>query len=347
MRKWVFPIVRIVLVAVIAVALVKVAFFPDSTEVADPAVPTGQITEPRYPVALGTITNDVTIKATVSADPAVPIKATAIGTVDDVFIPQGSSVNAGDAIFDIKVTIERDPRAATAEDGTPLPPIYRYEKVLAPASGVVSALTVIHGQSLAIGDVAGQVAPPSFSVSGSLSPEQQYRLMNQPTDALVTIAGGPAPFTCTGLTITTPLPGADTAKNDGSTPGGGGAGGGGGGSTTTTVRCPIPAEITVFSGLAAELTIAGGKVENVVVVPTTAVKGAAQTGTVWVSTPDGGTEERAVSLGLSDGRSIQVTAGLAEGEEVLEFAPGAAPPADGDLNGCMQTPDGGMICGGF
>jgi macrolide-specific efflux system membrane fusion protein len=345
MRKWVFPIVRIVLVAVIAVALVKVAFFPDSVETTDPAVPTGQITEPRYPVSLGTITNDVTIKATVSADPAVPIKATAVGTVDDVFIPQGNAVNAGDVIFDIKVPIERDPKASTAEDGTPLPPVFRFEKVLAPASGVVSALTVIHGQSLAIGDVAGQVAPPSFSVSGSLSPEQQYRLMNQPTDALVTIAGGPAPFTCTGLTITTPLPGADTAKTDGSTPGS--SGGGTAGGTTTTVRCPIPAEVTVFSGLAAELTIAGGKVENVVVVPTTAVKGAAQTGTVWVSTADGGTEERSVSLGLSDGRSIQVTAGLAEGEEILEFAPGAAPPAGGDPNNCVPMSDGGMVCGGL
>ena len=35
-----------------------------------------------------------------------------------------------------------------------------------------SALTVIHGQSVAIGDTTGQVAPPSYSVSGSLSPEQ-------------------------------------------------------------------------------------------------------------------------------------------------------------------------------
>jgi macrolide-specific efflux system membrane fusion protein len=346
-RKWVFPILRIVIIAVIAVALGKLAFFPDQAVEADPAVPTGEIVEPRTAATLGTIVNDVLVKATVSADPAIPVKSTAAGTVDEIFVAQGAPVAAGDVVFDVKVQIERDPTETVDAEGKPLPAIFRYEQVLAPASGTLSALGVIAGQDVTIGMVAGQVAPPTFSVSGSLLPEQQYRLIDQPTEASIAITGGPAPFTCTGLRIVTPLPGSDGGSGGGGTEGGasglGTAGGGGSGGSTTTVSCPVPDGVTVFSGLAAEMTIAGGKAENVLVVPTTAVRGAAQSGTVWVSTADGATEERAVGLGLSDGSQVEVTGGLAEGEEILQFAPGALAVTPG-ADGCTTFPDGSMAC---
>jgi macrolide-specific efflux system membrane fusion protein len=356
-RKWVLPILRIVLIAAIAVALGKLAFFPDSTEEADPAVPTGEIVEPRTVVGLGSITNDVIVQATVSADPAVPVKSTAAGTVDEIFAAQGAAVTAGDVVFDVKVEIERDPAATVDAEGKPLPPIFRFEQVLATASGTLSSLGVIAGQSVTIGEVAGQIAPPSFSVSGILEPAQQYRLVNQPTEASVAISGGPAPFTCTGLRIITPLAGSGggdgggsgTGATGGDTGGGSGGGGGGTGGSGTSVTCPVPEGQVVFAGLTAELTIAGGQVENVLVVPTTAVRGAAQTGTVFVPTADGGTEERAVGLGLSDGTMVEITGGLAEGEEILEFAPGSlAVPGGGmeGMEGCIALPDGSMSCTG-
>lgn len=339
-RKWIFPIIRILLVAVIAIALAKLAFVPDQTEESSPAVPTGEVTEPRIPVGLGTITNDVIITATVSADPAVPVKSTAAGTVSKLFVEQGAPVAAGDPIFEVKVPIERDPAKSVDAEGNPLPAIFRYERVTAPAAGVLSSLAVIRGQDVTIGMAAGQVAPPTFSVSGSLQPEQQYRLLDQPTEATVAITGGPAPFVCTGLRITTPLAGS-TGDGGGSAPDAG-ATGGSGASTGATVSCAVPAEVTVFSGLAAEMTLAGGRAENVLVVPTTAVRGAAQSGTVWVSTADGGTEERAVALGLGDGSQIEVTDGLTEGEEILQFAPGAQAVTGDD--GCTTMPDGNMVC---
>jgi membrane fusion protein, macrolide-specific efflux system len=349
-RTWVFPIIRIVIIAAIAVALGKLAFFPDQQAEADPAVPTGAVVEPRIPVALGTITNDVTVQATVSADPAVPVKSTAAGTVDEIFVAVGNTVAAGDTVFDVKVPIERDPAESVDAEGKPLPAIYRYEEVTAPASGVLSSLAVIAGQDVTIGMAAGQIAPPTFSVAGSLAPEQQYRLVDRPTEASIAITGGPAPFTCTGLRIVTPLPGSGEGTDGAGGASGGGSGGAGGGSGSgTTVSCPVPAEVTVFSGLAAEMTIAGGKAENVLVVPTTAVRGAAQTGTVWVSTPDGATEERTVGLGLSDGSQVEITGGLAEGDEILQFAPGAMAVPGGDgmtPEGCTALPDGSMACMG-
>ncbi|MCS5715687.1 efflux RND transporter periplasmic adaptor subunit [Herbiconiux sp. CPCC 205716] len=351
-RKWVFPVIRIILIAVIAVALGKLAFFPDKPAEADPAVPTGALVEPTVAVARGTITNDVVLDATVSADPAVPVKSTAAGAVDEVFAAVGASIAAGDVVFDVKVEIERDPAETVDAEGKPLPAIFRYEQVLAPISGTLSSLGVIPGQTVAIGEAAGQMAPPTFSVTGSLQPAQQYRLVNRPTEASVAITNGPAPFTCTGLSIRTPLAGASEGSSGGgatggATDGGSGAGGGGASGSTTTVSCPVPDGVTVFPGLAAQLTIAGGKAENVLVVPTTAVRGAAQSGTVWVVTADGANEERAVGLGLSDGSTVEITGGLAEGDTVLQFAPGAAAvPADG-MEGCTSLPDGSSVCGSF
>ena len=44
-------------------------------------------------------------------------------------------------------------------------------------------------------------------------------------------------------------------------------------------------------------------------------------GTVWVLADGGEPEERAVTLGLTDGEQIEVREGLTEGESVLQFVP--------------------------
>lgn len=341
-RAWVFPILRLLVIAVIAVALTKLAFFPVGAEASDPARPTGEVVEPQVPVALGTISNDVTVPGTVNADPAVPVKASALGTVDEIFKTAGQPVVAGERIFDIKVETVKDPVETTDAAGqvttTQPKPAISFTKVLAPVTGTVSSLAVIHGQSVAIGDESGQVAPPTFSVSGSLSPEQQYRLQTRPTEATVAITNGPAPFTCTGLTITTPLAGATAADSAADTAPAGAAAPGG---TATTIGCAIPPEVTVFPGLAAQMTIAAGKADNVLVVPTTAVKGSAESGKVWFARKKGGTEERPVTLGMTDGTSVQVLTGLAEGDMINEFVPGAVKAA---ADGCTKMPDGSSEC---
>lgn len=340
-RTWVFPILRILLVALVAAALIKLAFFPDRPVDASPAVPTGAIVEPRTVASLGTITNDVVLKATVSADAAVPMKSTAAGTVNKIFVAQGATVAQGDVVFDVKVPIERDPADSVDAEGKPKPAIYRYVEVTAPAAGTLSSLSVIAEQDVTIGMTAGTVAPPTFSVTGTLEPSQQYRLLDRPTEATVTITGGPAAFTCGNLRITTPLAGSTGGESTQTGVADAGGSGGTASGSATTATCSVPGEVTVFSGLAAEMTIAGGRAENVLVVPTTAVRGAAQSGTVWVSTPDGATEERAVALGLTDGTIVQVTEGLTEGDEILEFAPGALSVPD---DGCTVYPDGSMYC---
>ncbi len=75
------------------------------------------------------------------------------------------------------------------------------------------------------------------------------------------------------------------------------------------------------------MTVSAGVASDVVTVPLTSVKGSVKDGIVWIAGP-GGTgaapEQRTVQLGgLNDGSVVEVTSGLTEGEQVLEFVPGA------------------------
>jgi len=307
-RKWIFPILRILVFAVIAVALVKLAFFADPvTEGGE--VPTGEIVEPQIAVTIGTIQNDVVLNGTVNSNPAVPVRATFGGEVREVYVKQGRPVKKGTAIMQVRAELVN-------ANGTPYT---RTETIKAGATGILSSFTVLVGQVVGIGDVVGQVAPSTFNVTATIAPEQLYRLTEQPTEAQVTVQGGPAPFTCTGLSIITPLPGSGSGDT--------GEGEGGG----TTVRCAVPGDVRVFAGLVADLTIAGGIAENVLVVPMTAVQGAADTGIVYVMDAEGNQEERPVTLGLNDGVNVEVTGGLEEGEMILQFVPGAAAGGDGGV----------------
>lgn len=321
-RKWVFPILRILVFAAIAAALVKIAFFADLGATGDAAQPTGEIVEPQVAVALGTIQNDVTITGTVSADAAVPIKATLTGNVRKVLVSPGQQVAAGTEILTIRSETPNPDGSIS----------YDTETVVSPVAGTLSTFSVLVGQAFAVGDDVGKVSPPSFNVSGTLAPEQQYRLLNQPTEAQVTITGGPAPFACTGLTITAAPTGTDGEQ---------GAGG-------PTVRCAVPGDVRVFSGLAASMVVAGGIAENVLMVPITAVEGTSQTGNVYFVLPDGSTEVRPVTLGLNDGINVEITEGLEEGDMVLQFIPGAVEtPTDGmPMPGeCIDDGKGNVICG--
>lgn len=330
-RRWVFPILWLVIFSVVAAALVKIAFFPDQSEASDPAFPGAEIVDPQYPVSLGTVRNDVTLSGTVAADAAVPVPATLSGEVREILVGQGAWVNAGQELLLLRAQVAYPDGTSGTE----------WDYAVAPISGVLSSFTALVGQQFAVGDPVGQIEPPGFHVSGSIPPEQLYRLIERPTEAQVTITGGPAPFTCTNLAITTPLPGQGT---------GGGTQGGQSGDSPSgpTVTCSVPGDVTVFAGLTAEIVIAGGIAEDVLVVPVTAVEGAAGTGNVYFVLPDGSTELREVTLGLNDGINVEVKAGLEEGDLILQFVPGAPSGPDGGMMGenCYPVGNGGMVCEG-
>lgn len=318
-RKWVFPIIGLVVATAIAVALIKLAFFGTSVAGVGAEEPTGGFVDPQVPVMIGTVSNDVVLSGTVKADDAVPVKAPLDGTITSVEVGVGSVVAAGQQIGIVK-GFNAAGRAVTVG-------------IAAPVAGTISALSIVPNQQTTAGTAIAQIAPPGFYVTASVQPTDRYRLTSAPSEATVTVTGGPAPFTCTGLTVTTPLAGASSGS--GEDPGTGDPNAGSG----TTARCVVPADVTVFPDLVAQLTISAGVAENVLVVPVTAVLGSAESGVVYVviDPETGETEERPVTLGLSDGINVEIVDGLEEGELVMQFVPGA--PA-GDPG--MPT-DGGVV----
>jgi membrane fusion protein, multidrug efflux system len=318
-RTIVFPALRLLVWAVIAVALVVLAFRGGTGESgpAGPGAPTLDLGSPTVPVTRGTVTNTVSVTGTVVADAAVPVKATAAGTVRRVLVVKSAAVTSGQALVEIRVEEELDPVVGTDAGGnptsTPRPPRVRTATVGAPSAGTMGTLDVLVDQVVAVGDTLGTISPGTLSVTATLTQDEQFRLLSPPATAEVEVQGGPAPFTCTGLTLGAPPAVAETPETG--TPPAGGSGGG------TTARCAVPAGVTVFAGMGATVRVQAGTADDVLVVPITAVQGSVQTGNVWVVGDDGTEEQRAVTLGLTDGDQIEVREGLAEGEQVLQFVP--------------------------
>jgi len=316
-RQYVFPTARIVIWAVIAAALVVLALKGAELDPPDALQPTGEITEAVIPVEKGSVTNAVTVPASVVTDPPVEIKATADGViakieVDDAKVGKDTRVLwiKSEELVDPVVDVDEETGEETVTEQEPK---VTWTSALAPAAGTVD-ITVLKDQAVTVGEVIGTVSPGTLSVSGTLTADQQYRLVGATGTAQVTLKGGPAPFTCTGLTIGE-APAGESAGGEDSVAGTPEA-------ATGAVHCSIPRKVKAFSGLGAEIEITNGNAKDVVVVPISAVLGTSQTGRVWTVEEEGAEPEpRDVTLGLTDGLQVEVTKGLKAGEQILEFTP--------------------------
>ncbi|MGY4643278.1 secretion protein HlyD [Cellulomonas sp. URHB0016] len=330
-RRFIFPTVRILLWAVIALTLVKIAFNGASVETSDTSLlPSGQLVEPTVTVATGTVTNAVTVQAAVVADPAVVVRATLAGSVSKLLAADGAVLEVGAPILQIRQETPQDPVITTDPEtgeqrSTEQPPKVVVQTVKARVAGTLTMPT-LKDQLVSVGDQVGTISPGTLSVSGTLTADQQYRLIGAPSQATVTLNGGPAPFDCTGLRIgaaaSPPQQSDQNADAAPQTPPSG------------TVSCAVPAGVTAFAGLGATLAVTNGTAADAIVVPVTAVQGTAQKGNVWVVSPDGTNAKREVGLGLTDGDNVQITEGLAAGDEILEFIP--VPDATGPGDDCSD-----------
>lgn len=339
-RRIIFPALRLLVWAVIAVALVRIAFDgADLDTTSDALTPTGSVSEPTVEAETGTITNVVTVQGSVVADPAVVVRATLAGAVSKLLVADGAAVQAGTPLLEIRQETPQDPIVKTdpvtgEQTTTERKPKVTVEVVKAPVAGTL-AMPTLKDQVLSVGDEVGKVSPGTLSVSGTLTPDQQYRLIGAPTTAQVTLNGGPAPFECTGLRIGASAAPGGQQPEDGTTTSGSG-----------TLACAIPAGVTAFAGLGASLQVTNGEAKDAVVVPVTAVQGSVQNGNVWVVTAEGDEpEQRAVKLGLTDGTSVQITEGLALGDTVLQFIP-VPGGADGEVDCADPAQYDPTVCGG-
>lgn len=329
LRHVLLPALRVVVWAAIAVALLRLAFGgPAAGADPDPMEPGAVFTDPVVEITRGTVTNTVELAGTVVADPAVTAAATMEGVLGYFAVADAATVANGDPVIEIRQEMEQEAVEHVDDDGSvtmvDLEPLLRHATVVAPAAGVVELRGMLD-QPVSVGDVVLAVDTGGHTITAPLSAEQQYRLLEAPAEATVTVNGGPAPFTCTDLLI-----GAGSRAAGGSE--GNEEGEGSEDAGSMQVSCAVPADVTVFAGLSGTVTITAGEVNDVLLLPVTAVQGSYDTGNVWL-VPDDGEEPvvTEVGLGLGDGEVIEVTQGLAEGDTVLEFIPVLTDePADGE-----------------
>lgn len=181
-RRWIFPLLMVVILGVCAVALAKIAFFPD--EVESTVSPEAALTEPVVVVERGSVVNALSLNGNVARDDAFAVRNEINGTVTAVYVGEGATVKAGQKIFSVR---QDEPQKDI--------------DVLAPEAGDVSELALVKGQSAAVGAESYRLTPARYHVLATVDPVQLYRLVDAPTGATVTITGGPAPFACTGVKV--------------------------------------------------------------------------------------------------------------------------------------------------
>jgi len=366
MKRYLLTGLKVLLALVVAAALVKLAFFPDSEQTTPTAAQTGfSVSTPLVTVTKADVKSAVDIDGQVVADAPTQVPATAVGTVARLYFDNGAAVTSGEPILTIKKTetvtttdngsngsngangssnskgangsadsSDSDSKADTTPKTTEK---VTYIDVYAPATGTIN-YSVIKDQETTVGTSIASISTGTYSATGTISAAQQYQLTQAPTSATITIKSGPAPFACNNLKIgtgTASTPTNSTAAPKDTTDASSGDG------TTVQVRCAVPADKKVFPGLKATISIAVGEAKGALTVPLTAVQGNYATGKVWL-VPDPAkptkTVETTVKLGINDGNQIVVTSGLKEGDSILQFVPGQDVDKTGKPNSC--DPDG-------
>lgn len=297
---------------IIAISLVKFAFFPStgadqSDQPLDPNANYGQMT---VSPTKADITNTVSVNGNIENDPSTVVKATGAGTVNYIAVSDGTYVEAGAMILQVRGQNNGDNSEVSDEEPTPT-----YTDITAPASGTLH-LSALLGQRFDIGDQLGTIAPSTYSAVATLNADQLYRIQETPSEATVTITNGPAPFTCSGLKIVTP----DTTQKNTNQQGENQQ------SSGIQARCAIPADQKVFPGLGLKMDIVAGSATDVLTLPISAVEGRFQSGFVYIPATDGAgkPEKKPVTLGLTDGEIVEIKEGLTESDSVLEFIPTAS-----------------------
>jgi len=358
LRRYVFPLFWMLILGIIAISLARLAFFPGESGAAeeDPISPSADFDQyATAAVSRADISSTLVLPATVAPDEGTPLKATAAGEINKVWVKDGDEVQEGTKILQVRVPVEADPvevaapeDAATAADGTDgaedgtaveevaapaapatsAPQEYRYLTLVADGRGIVRDLTAVEWETVSVGDTVATLSPGTYSITADLTPEQQLSLLDVDIEATATLPSLTDPITCSRPAVTEDDPSADDdqapSSEDASievnpmtgeeiTPE----------TTSAQLSCAVPDGTRVVSGLTGEVSVALGTAEGVLTVPTTAVEGEGEAGTVY--TLDEATGEPTpleVELGLRGDGVVEVRKGLEEGQEVLQYVPG-------------------------
>ncbi|WP_231956982.1 MULTISPECIES: efflux RND transporter periplasmic adaptor subunit [unclassified Actinoplanes] len=190
-----------------------------------------------------------------------------------------------------------------------------------------------------------------YGIVADIDSAQAYRVSGAISRVQAQIKNGPGPFTCTTLgtiaalpagTVPEPVVAATTpaAQNPSApaAPDRGTAGGATGGSEATGMRlvCVPPAGVKLINGADVTIEVVTDRASKVLVLPVEAVAGAQGRGKVDLVVGDGQTRKTIdVTLGISDGKVIEIKKGLTGDETVAVPGPNlpTVAPTGGGTNG--------------
>lgn len=384
LRRYVFPVFWMLILGLIALALVKMAFFPSGADATaeDPLTPTAEFDQyATVAVEPGDLSSQLELAAMVQPDEGTELKATTDGEINKIWRKNGEHVDQGERVLQVRyeitpeivdVPLPTDPSIApdggepgTGQDGSgagsdaygaegdpgagaaqPAPqdpsagaePEYRYVTLVSTEAGTLEDMSVTEGDALAKGDVVATLSPGTYSIVADLTPEQQLSLLDVELEATATLPSSQDPVPCSAPSISeddeveeSEQPAPDQAAEEIDPFTGEPLTSGGSKVSAAQLVCPVPADAKVVPGLSVDMTVDLGSRTDVLTVPTTAVEGEGTAGTVY--TLDEETGEPApleVTLGLRGDGLVEVTDGLEEGQEILEFAPGVDAPDEMD-----------------
>lgn len=343
-KRIILPSAWLIIGALIAVSLVKLAFSGSSPAADDQLYPSGEIPAETVQVEKTTINNSLTIPGTIELAESQPVTAPSAGVVNWAFVKAGDNVSQGDKLFQIRIESSTDPATTDQSEaenqqqdeseGQSVPEApeatVSYQDVYAPATGKVGKFDFKIGDDVEKSANLSSVQPQTFHAVGTIKALDRYRIMDETLDATVSIEGGPEPFTCVNLNVGDSASETTTTETseDNSEVADPAAQGQDESSSGSEITCDVPQDVVVFDGLDMNMDIDAGSAEDVLTVPVTAVRGLVGKGAVWILDDEGKEIRTEVELGVTDGKVVEIRSGLKADVEVLRYVPGSAPAPD-------------------
>jgi hypothetical protein len=272
---------------VTAAALLASACSARPAQVVPPQNGPGQ-TMPPVAVSRSSITSVITLDGIVQATPSYAVVAPTKGRLSTRSgYGAGKKVKAGDRIGYV--------------GKQPL-------RVL--VTGVLGPWSVPDGMDVDARVPVASVRFGGFGVTAKLPPQWAYRMNSNPLGAKTQITGGPGPTTCRLV-----LPATDRTTSPDPAPGG----------VPLAVLCLLPRGTKTVSGLSAIVAVRTVERSNVLTLPVETVAGNDTTGQV-AKIVNGVPVVTDVKLGATDGVSIEIVSGLAEGDQVSPYGPNLRVP---------------------
>ena len=227
LRRYVFPVIWMLILGLIALALVKMAFFSAGADAAeeDPEFPTADFDQHALvTVETGDVSSELVLPAMVQPDAGTDLKATDEGEINKIWLKNGDHVEKGQRILQVRQPVEPEmselpaPEAELPEgapegeeaagEAEPVPapqptaPEYRYVNLVSTATGTISGMEVAEWDALAKRDTVASISPGTYSIVADLTPEQQLSLLDVELDATAKLPTTQDPVTCTSPAIT-------------------------------------------------------------------------------------------------------------------------------------------------